>query len=155
MLLPAAAWKGEFDPAENNSNAAADPVKLHVQLLKQKLTHVQIAEDLLSNVFKMEQDEARNVATFEIQNDTFRTRIAMNQQLYEALTKRLTEVSLIRSVGGYQIDLLEPPSFGKRVAPSMALALAVGALAGLGLGFALAYWIDSRGPEADRRKINL
>ena len=154
MLLPAAAWKGESDPTENGGNAPVDPVKLHVQLLKQKLQHVQIAEDLLADVFKKEQDEARNVASFEIQNDTFRTRITMNQQLYEALTKRLTEVSLIRNVGGYQIDLLEPPSLGKKVAPSMAISLAVGALLGLGLGFGLACWMESRGTQADIRKIS-
>lgn len=139
IVLPPSAWKTNGD-----STTPIDPVKLHVELLKQKLHHVKVAEGLLEGVLKAEQDEARTLAVYEIQNDAFRTRIAMNQQLYEALTKRLNEVSLIRNVGGYHIELLEPPSIGKRVAPSMALALAIGALAGLGLGLALACRAESR-----------
>ena len=133
IVLPPSAWKSDVDP-----------VKLHVELLRQKLHHVKVAEGLLEGVLQKEQDEARQLAAYEIQNDAFRTRIAMNQQLYEALTKRLNEVNLIRNVGGYQIELLEPPSIGKRVAPSMALALAIGSLLGLGLGLLLACRAEHR-----------
>jgi len=53
-------------------------------------------------------------------------------------------VNVIRNVGGYQIELLEPPSIGKKVAPNMPIALMVGAVLGLGLGIALACWAESR-----------
>ena len=49
-----------------------------------------------------------------------------------------------RETGGYQIEMLEPPSLGKRVAPSLMLALAVGAALGVGLGFCVALWAESR-----------
>lgn len=145
LVLPATAWKNEFDRSKNGgTKPALDPVQLHLELLKQKLQHLQVSEGLLANVFQTEQDEARRMAAFEIQNDAFRTRTNLNQQLYEALVKRLNDVNLIRNVGGYQIELLESPSLGKRVAPSMPLALTIGGILGIGLGIALACWAEFR-----------
>jgi uncharacterized protein involved in exopolysaccharide biosynthesis len=142
MVLPATAWT---TASEAETKEPIDPVNLHVQLLKQKLHQVEVADGQLACVFQADQDEARRLAAFEIQNDTFRTRITMNQQLYEALVKRLNDVSLIRNVGGYQIELLEAPSVGKRVAPSMVIALAIGAVVGLFLGLVMACRADARG----------
>lgn len=145
MILPVTAWKCDFEqPDLGASKAAIDPVQLYVQVLTQKLQHVNVSESLLATVFQTEQDEASRLAAFEIQNDSFRTRLNMNQQLYEALVKRLNDVSLIRNVGGYQIELLEPPSLGKRVAPSMTIALALGAVLGLILGLVLACRAESK-----------
>ena len=140
LVLPASAWKSEGDL----TNPAVDPVTLHVQLLNQKWDHNKISEALLVKVFKTEQDEARHLSAFEIQNDAYQTSSSLNQKLYEALVRRLNEVGLIRNVGGYQIELIEPPSLGKRVAPSMTLALLLGAFLGIGLGLASAYWTDYR-----------
>ena len=117
---------------------------MHLQLLKQKLQHNKISEALLVQVFQTEQDEARRLASYEIQNDSFQTSISLNQKLYEALVRRLNEVGLIRNVGGYQIDMIEAPSLGKRVAPSMILTLLIGAVLGTGLGLGGAYWTDYR-----------
>lgn len=144
LVLPPTAWKGKNDEV---SPAIDDPIALHTQLLKQKLTHLKISEELLTSVLQGEQDEARRLAAYEIQNDSFRTSITMNQQLYEALVKRLNEVSLTRDVGGYEIEMIEPPSIAKRVAPSMTLSLLVGAFAGAFLGLGLAFGVDRR----DRR----
>ena len=145
LILPPTLWKNEFDLNDNGvTKSTLDPVNLHVQLLKQKLQHIQHSEESLANLFQTEQDEARRMASFEIQNDAFRTRATMNQQLYEALVKRLNEVNVIRNVGGYQIELLEPPSLGKKVAPNMPIALMIGGVLGLGLGIALACWAEAR-----------
>lgn len=138
LVLPPTAW---------HDDRALDPVKLHMELLKQKVQHIQVADDLLAGVFQTEQDEARRLASFEIQNDSFRAKSAMNQQLYEALVKRLNEVGMVRNVGGYQIELLEPPSLGKRVAPSLMLALAAGAVIGIGLGFGAALVVEARNKQ--------
>jgi uncharacterized protein involved in exopolysaccharide biosynthesis len=144
MVLPASAWKNDLDPQ-------LDPAKLYVHLLKEKLRHLKTADALLAGVFQAEQDEARRLAAVEIEEDAFRSRIKLNQTMYDSLVKRVNEVSLIRSAGGYQIELLESPSIGKRVAPSLALALAIGAVVGLGLGLGAASWADSRGIAKERR----
>ena len=140
LVLPPTAWQGEGDP-----KTAIDPVRLHIQLLKQKLHHLEVSESLLAGVFQAEQDEVRRLTSFEIQNDAFRTRSTMNQQLYETLVKRLNDVSLIRNVGGYQIEMLESPSIGKRVAPSMTISLAIGAILGLILGLVIACRVECEG----------
>jgi polysaccharide biosynthesis transport protein len=140
LVLPASAWKGECDVTK----PGVDPVMLHLQLLTQKLTHSKISEDLLVKIFQTEQDEARRLAVYEIQNESYQTSLAMNQKKYEKLLNQLSDVGLIRDVGGYQIELIEPASLGKRVAPSMTLTLLLGAVIGLGLGLTSAYWTDFR-----------
>jgi polysaccharide biosynthesis transport protein len=142
LVLPPTAWKGKND--DGNALTMEDAIVLHTQLLKQKLTHLKATEALLTHVILSEQDEARRLASYEIQNDSFRTSIAMHQQLYEALVKRLNEVSLTRDAGGYLIELIEPPSAAKRVAPSTSLSLLIGAFAGLLLGLTMAYGADRR-----------
>ncbi|HZZ79798.1 MAG TPA: hypothetical protein VFE62_14870 [Gemmataceae bacterium] len=149
LVLPASAWSGALT-ADGAGKASIDPVALQFQILKQKLEYNKVSEELLARVFQVEQEEARRLAFYEIENDSYQTGIALNQKLYEALAKRLNEISLVRSVGGYQIELLETPAVGKKVAPSMSLALLVGAMAGLALGFGLGRWADLR----DRAVMN-
>ena len=141
MLLPPTSWRGSDPGAGELSN---DPVGLYMDLLKQKIEHLKRAEDTLASVFQAEQDEARRLAVYEIQNDSFRTGLAMNQQMYEALVKRFNEVSLIRDVGGYQIELIEPPSLGRRAGPGLAALLGAGAVLGLVLGSIAAYAAEAR-----------
>jgi len=149
LLLPPSSWKSEpGDASANPTKLIDDSVSLHVQLLTQKLSHVKISEELLAKVFQTEQEDARRLTAYEIQNDSFRTSITLNQQLYEALVKRLNEASLIKNVGGYQVEMIEPPSLGKRVAPSMAIMLPGGAFLGIVAGFLLALWAHSRASSA-------
>jgi succinoglycan biosynthesis transport protein ExoP len=140
LVLPASAWKGECDITK----PGVDPVALQLQLLTQKLNHSKISEELLVKVFQTEQDEARRLAFYEIRNESFQTSLTLNQKLYETLVRRLNDIGLIRDVGGYQIELIEPPSLGKRVAPSTTMILLMGAVIGIGLGLGSASWIDFR-----------
>ncbi|HZZ80111.1 MAG TPA: Wzz/FepE/Etk N-terminal domain-containing protein [Gemmataceae bacterium] len=143
LVLPPTAWSGALNP-DGAGKATIDPVNLQLQVLKQKLENNKVSEELLARVFQVEQEEARRLSFYEIENDSYQTGIALNQKLYEALAKRLNEISLVRSAGGYQIDLLETPTVGKKVAPSMALALLIGAMAGMTLGFGLGRLADVR-----------
>lgn len=139
LLLPPSSWKSDSGDGSANPTKLIDAsISLHVQLLTQKLSHVKISEEMLAKVFQTEQEEVRRLTAYEIQNDSFRTSINLNQQLYEALVKRLNEASLIKNVGGYQVEMIEPPSHGKRVAPSMLIMLPGGAFLGLLAGFLLA-----------------
>jgi hypothetical protein len=140
MVLPPTVWNAAVD----KGGKSIDPVALQVQVLKQKLEYNKVSEDLLAKVFIAEQEETRRLAFYEIENDSYVTGIALNQKLYEALAKRLNEMSLVRNAGGYQIDLLETPLVGKKVAPSMSLTLLIGALLGLMLGVGLGRLADMR-----------
>lgn len=145
LLLPASSWKGEpGDAGMDTAKSIDESISLHVQLLKQKLSHVKVAEEMLAKVFQTEQDDARRLSMYEIQNESFRTSIALNQQLYEALVKRLNEAILIRNVGGYQVEMIEPPMVGKKVAPSMLILVPAGAFLGMVVGFSLVSWLNHR-----------
>lgn len=145
LLLPPSSWKSDLkDASSNPAKSIDDSVSLHVQLLRQKLNHVKISEDLLAKVFQTEQEDARRLSAYEIKDASFKTSITLDQQLYEALVKRLNEASLIKNVGGYQIEMIESPGLGKRVAPSMAITLLLGAFVGVAAGSVLAFWANSR-----------
>jgi uncharacterized protein involved in exopolysaccharide biosynthesis len=148
LVLPPAAWKGATD-AVAASAALDDPVELHLQLLRQRLQHVKTSEELLAKVFQSEQDEARQLAVFEIQNEAQRSGIAFRQQLFETLVKRFNEVSLVRDVGGYEIEVMEPPAAGRRVAPNVKIVLMIAAFLGAGAGLV---WAGRREWQAARRE---
>lgn len=145
LLLPPSSWKSDIKYASVDSEKSLDDaVELRLQLLRQKLHQLKTSDELLAKVFRTEQDEARRLSGYEVQNDSFRTSIHLDQQLYEALVKRLNDVSLVKNVGGYQIEMIEPPSVGVRVAPSMAITLVLGAFFGILAGLVLAFWANTR-----------
>jgi uncharacterized protein involved in exopolysaccharide biosynthesis len=144
LLLPAAAWKSDAATDPGKPGAASDPIRAHVEFLRQKLAHQKITDDLLAAAFEKEQDEARHLASYEIQNEAFQTGIGLKRQMYEALVKRLNEASLIKNAGGYQVDVIEPPSVGRSVAPSLPLYVCVGAFLGLAGGLLASRWMNGR-----------
>jgi uncharacterized protein involved in exopolysaccharide biosynthesis len=140
LVLPPSAWKGDSDPSKSD----VDPVAMHLQLLTQKLELSKTSEKLLDQIFETEETDARRLADYAFQNERFQTDQATNQEEHKKLVNKLDDVGLLRDVGGYQIELIEPPSLGKRVAPNMSLALVLGAVLGIGLGLGGAYWTDYR-----------
>jgi capsular exopolysaccharide synthesis family protein len=151
LLLPPAAWGDAAD-------AAKDPVEIHLQVLRQKLDHCKEAEARLTEVFQREQDEAKKLAGDEIRDESFQTQIALTKQLYEGLVKRLREVNLIKGVGGYEVQVLEPPAPAVKAAPNVPLVLALGTFLGGLFGFAAAFLagaVDRRFRSADEVRFDL
>jgi uncharacterized protein involved in exopolysaccharide biosynthesis len=143
LLLPPAAWKGA-PSAESGSVPPEDPVQTLVDVLRQRLEQLKLAEGLLTATFLKEQDEARRLAAYEIRNETFQSNITLSRQLHEALVKRLNDSSLIKGTGGHHVEVVEPPSAARRVAPNYPLNLAMGTFLGLLAGLFLATWADAR-----------
>ena len=145
LVRPPTSWAGKPDPAlKGKGRQAEDLVDVHVQTLRQKLAHLKISEELLAQLFRQEQTEAKQLATYEIQEESFRTGIALTRQLYEGLSKRLQDVSLIKGVGGYEVETVVPPTPGQQVAPRAFLILLVAGFLGLVSGFGLAYVAETR-----------
>jgi len=142
LLLPPTAWDGASKNAQDGKRPPVDPVQAHVQMLRQKLEYIKISEGLLTKLYETEYAEARRLAAYEIQDESFRSGIALNNQLYETLVKRLGEASLVR--GGYDVEALEPPLAGRKVAPNGLLFLSLGAFLGGLLALGLAWWADVR-----------
>ncbi len=140
--------------------APGDVVEWHLAYLRQKLNHSQLAEQLLTQLFEREHDEARKLTRYEIQDEAFRADITRTQQLYDGIIKRLQDVNLVRDAGGYEARVIAPPALGRQVAPKPLLAYPVAALLGLLAGLALAYRAEVtdksfRTPEEIRRRLGL
>lgn len=143
LLLPVTAWKAADDEAAAPLTDA-EAIRAHLTLLRQLARSVTAADEKLAAALRQEQDELRRLASYEIQNEAYQTSIALNRQLYETLIKRLNEVSLLRDAGGYQVELVEPPTPGRRVGPSLPMALAVGGTLGLLASLGLAAIANAR-----------
>lgn len=131
LVVPATAWDDRKDPK------LGDPVQQHLRILGQKLRYATETEESLRRLLEAEQEEARKLAHYEIQEESLRTRITLTRQAYEALNKRLQEAHLMRNAGGYDIEVVSPPSEARKIAPRLTLflpvAAALGLLASLGL----------------------
>jgi uncharacterized protein involved in exopolysaccharide biosynthesis len=79
----------------------------------------------------------------------------MTKAMYETLFKRLSDASLIRNVGGYDLEAIERPSLGKKVSPSAKICLALGLFLGACLGFGLSFLMELRGETQRPHPSNL
>jgi uncharacterized protein involved in exopolysaccharide biosynthesis len=138
FLQPPSAWVADQSTTGAAAASPEEQVRVYLGLLRQQVARLKTSEELLAAVFEKEQDEARRLASYEIRNEAFQSAIALKRQLNESLVKRLNDVSLIRSAGGYQVEVIEPPSEARRVGPSLPLYLCAGAFLGLVVGKLLA-----------------
>ena len=94
--------------------------------------------------FIADQDErVRDIMEYRQTIDTMKFAIAAQKEAYLNLGKRLDEVSLIGSYGGYQVEILDPPTTPLRpYSPNLYLYLLVGGLCGVAGGVILAFVLD-------------
>jgi polysaccharide biosynthesis transport protein len=107
-----------------------DPVRWQMENLKQQIAHLDAANDVLTQLYTQEYDEARKLSGFEVQDETMRNDIARTQQLYETIIKQLKQADLARELGGFDARVIAPPGSGgvKKVEPSTSVLLALTAL---------------------------
>jgi capsular exopolysaccharide synthesis family protein len=135
-------------------------VEQHIQVLRQKLDQVVSLEEMVARLLDREHAEAKRLADYEIQDEAFRTGIALGKQMYEALSKRLQDVNLVKGVGGYDVETIVPPAAGRQVAPQALLVFPLAALLGALGGLGLAYLAEAkdqgfRSPAEIRRRLGL
>jgi capsular exopolysaccharide synthesis family protein len=150
-------------PAEEAQPAAARPVdfvSIYLESLRQELHSSAEVENELNALFVEEQEAAKAIAVFEVQDETYRNEIARTQQLFDSVVKRLEEINLVKDYGGYKTQLISPPGYGWQVEPSfsriMTMAGLLGAFAGLALAYALELADKSfRTPDEIRRELGM
>jgi polysaccharide biosynthesis transport protein len=138
-----------------------DPVKIYMQTLKLELEHTRMASVSLTKLLQQEQRDTEKQRIYEKRDDAYRLEIFRSQQLFDAVTKRLDEVSILQNfAGGYQAEIIAPPMRGSKVHPRPLAVFAPALLLGLFLGFVLAYLAELsdqsfRTPEEIRRRLGL
>jgi len=126
---------GEAPAAKPKNGNAPDVVVAYLGSIKQELATLESQEAELGTLFDAEQKDARDFSRYEIESLALQTEIARTKQLFDGVIKRLDEISLIKDIGGVYTQTIMQPRIGVQVQPRLATTLAVGILAGLGLGF--------------------
>jgi capsular exopolysaccharide synthesis family protein len=146
---------------DNEETGRLDMVKTHIQSLKLEADNAHMAAEALSKLLEEEQRKAKNQRAFEQQGESYRLDIARSQQLFDAIAKRVDEVSILKNfVGGYEADTIAPPQVGRKVYPQPLLVFTAAAILGLLAGIGLAYLTELsdqsfRTPEEIRRRLGL
>lgn len=137
-----------------------EEVALYIQGLKRELNHNQISEESMTQLIEREQEAARDVNKFEIEDEFLRNDIKRTQALADGIIKRLQEVEVVKDYGGYDAKTISAPGMGWKTGPNampiFAAALVLGIAGGFGLAF-LADFTDQnfRSPEEIRRRLGL
>src|SRR5262249_28821833 len=106
LTRPAAALD---DSVSRDASRSSDPVDRYVELLRQRIQHLSQSEQLLADVYRDEQGAAKKLASYEVQDESFRTSIGLTRQSYEAINRRLQDLSLVKGMGGYEVETINPP----------------------------------------------
>jgi polysaccharide biosynthesis transport protein len=114
----------------------------------------------LDDMFDQQHKSARELSYSELQDDRLRNRIHQNRQLLESITKRLSEISLVKDFGGYEARKISPASYAKKVAPNALTVFPIAGFGGLLMGLCLAYLAEMsdksfRTPAEIRRRLGL
>jgi capsular exopolysaccharide synthesis family protein len=157
---PATIGSGASGVVGKGSLGVGDHVVLYVQALKQELSDIEMAEQLLTERVKEEYQEAKRVASYEFTEETYRNDIARSQQLYDSIIKRLQELNFVKDYGGYDARVITPPSAGVKVGPRAMPIVTVAAFLGILGGFGLAYLAERtdksfRSPEEIHRHLGI
>src|SRR5205814_9730370 len=72
-----------------------------------------------TDMFEKEQQDARSLMQYELEDDRHRDGIASTKSMYDTIMKRVQELQLTsKDAGGYDAKLIHPPGLGRKVAPN-------------------------------------
>jgi capsular exopolysaccharide synthesis family protein len=134
-------------------------IRYVTETLRQELQDVIRSEMSVTNVINSEMDQAKQMVSYEVEEDGLRSDLDRTKELYDIARKRLQEVDLIKDLGGYDAAVIGPPTNPKKVWPMLLLLIPISVLVGLVLGFGMAYLVDLndrsfRSSEEIRRRLD-
>ena len=116
-----------------------DFLTVYLESLREDIKAIDEKTTELDELFGSEEEAARKLISFEVEDESRRADIARSHQLFEGVVKRLEEISLMQDYGQLKTRVLNPAGRGYQVAPVlskiMGLGVALGFFAGCGLVF--------------------
>ncbi len=106
----------------------------YVTLLRRDLETLTRRQTELLALAAVEEEKAKTLVKYEIENETRRQQVARQQELYNAVVDRLREINLAKDYGGVINEVIAPAELGEEVWPSLPICLALGTMLGLVLG---------------------
>jgi capsular exopolysaccharide synthesis family protein len=150
-------------PDANAPQEAVKPVdfvSVYLESLRQELNASEEMEAELNALFVQEQEAAKAMAVYEVQEETYQNEIARTQQLFDSVVKRLEELTLVKNYGGYKTQLISPAGYGLQVEPNFSRIISMAGVLGAFAGFGLAYLLELadksfRNPDEIRRELGM
>jgi polysaccharide biosynthesis transport protein len=142
---------GWTDKDEQQAHPLDAAVAQRLALLQQALREADAADAILGDQEKKFGAQLVNVETKE---EAYRADLDRLQQMYETIVKRVQGVRLAKDVGGFDVQVISPPSIPRKIAPNPLLILPAGAFLGLLAGIGLAYRLGSQDDRLLRGEVD-
>jgi len=114
-----------------------------VQSMESEYNAVKAREAAMAGAVNQYRDEVQGLAKKEIQFGILKREADSNQQLYDLLLKRLKETGLSQGLDTNNVRIVEPAVAPVRpIKPRPVLNLAIGAVIGLVVGVAIAFFLE-------------
>ena len=115
----------------------------YIDVLKGRIKEVQQQRETMQKFIADQDERVRDITEYRQTIDSMKFTIASQKDTFFQLGKRLDEVALIGNYGGYQVEILDPPTTPRRpFSPNLYLFLLVGGLCGITVGVGLAFMLD-------------
>ncbi|MDH3716676.1 MAG: Wzz/FepE/Etk N-terminal domain-containing protein, partial [Planctomycetota bacterium] len=128
----------ESAPVTDDGRAEMDPIELYTRHLERELEGLRISEKLLTGLYEIAHEKAKELAGFQLKDEQFQRNIDRTQQLYDGVIAQLQDASLVKDYGGFEARVIARPQVGRKVWPSgrlvLPISLFLGSLFGLFLG---------------------
>lgn len=138
------------DKLDQTVNVTESPIspdallKTYIGFLKNDLNTFEQRRRDLKRLSAENEERAKAVLDFEIQEEFLRNRIARKEGLYDGIVQQLRELDTASGLSGYVYELLETPRRGVQTWPIVPLFGLIGSMLGFFGGVGLASFMDSR-----------
>ena len=119
------------DPTEFELN---ELVVAYRRLLESDLLDIDRRQQQIFELAKQEQQEARRMYSYELEDESRRRELVRVQELHDAILGRLREISLLKDYGGYITEVISPVEVGKQAWPNLPVIVALATILGLFVG---------------------
>ena len=126
---------------ERDVTRASDSAK-YIEYLRQELARVDTVQQMLTPMYETEFAAAKELTGFELRDQEFQRNMERTQQLYDGVIAQLQDAKLSKDYGGFKADVINPPSFGRKVEPKLSTILLSSFVLGCMLGALLAFCAD-------------
>lgn len=132
--------RGFVNAGTDQTNQFLDPtavVELYVRMLRANLTSTSRKLAELQQLAQNEEQLARSLVSFELQDETLKKQILRAETLYDDVAARLRESTIAQDTGGFVNEVIEAPEDGRQTSPLPLISIPAGVLMGLLLAAAL------------------
>jgi polysaccharide biosynthesis transport protein len=130
------------DEMWTNGSGTEDMIAVHVQLMQQELEDLGVKEKNLSSLIDLNAKGASDALSSQAELSMLDDEIKRTGAFSQAIAEQLQKLKIITDSGGFQAEQLGPPTMAIQVEPRFALTFSLAAVAGLMIGFGLAYLMD-------------